>query len=91
MASNLRWTFVFSERAKKEFGKLDSSIQKRVQQLILRIIASDDPKKEAKPLTGTLKHLYRYRVGDYRVICTIHDRTLTICAVSIAHRRESYK
>ncbi len=77
MASNHKWSFVFSDRAKKEFGKLDSSIQKRIQQ--------------AKPLTGAFKHLYRYRVGDYRVICTIHDQTLTICAVSIAHRSESYK
>jgi mRNA interferase RelE/StbE len=44
-----------------------------------------------KPLTGSLKGYWRYRVGDYRIICELRDEELLILVIEIAHRREVYK
>ncbi|EGF75734.1 toxin-antitoxin system, toxin component, RelE family, partial [Cutibacterium acnes HL099PA1] len=44
-----------------------------------------------KPLTGDLSGLWRYRIGDYRLICTLNDNRLTILALSIGHRRDIYR
>ncbi len=51
----------------------------------------DDPRSRGKALTSNLVGLWRYRVGDYRVICDINDRELLILALDIGHRREIYK
>ncbi|MBE3061911.1 MAG: type II toxin-antitoxin system RelE/ParE family toxin, partial [Cutibacterium acnes] len=44
-----------------------------------------------KPLTGDLSGLWRYRIGDYRLICTLNDDRLIILALSIGHRRDIYR
>lgn len=50
----------------------------------------EDPRDAGKALTGNLRTYWRYRVGDYRVICEIRDTELVIVAVEIGHRREVY-
>jgi mRNA interferase RelE/StbE len=44
-----------------------------------------------KPLNGKLGTFWRYRVGDYRLICSIEDEKVTIVVVPIGHRREVYR
>ena len=51
----------------------------------------DDPRSRGKALTGNLAGLWRYRVGDYRVVCDIEDGVLVILVVDVAHRREVYR
>ncbi|MDV0824807.1 type II toxin-antitoxin system RelE family toxin [Klebsiella quasipneumoniae] len=50
----------------------------------------EDPRDAGKALTGNLRTYWRYRVGDYRVICEIRDAELVIVAVEIGHRSEVY-
>ncbi|WP_156422988.1 type II toxin-antitoxin system RelE family toxin [Amygdalobacter nucleatus] len=50
----------------------------------------DDPKLQGKALTGNLAGLWRYRVGDYRLICLIENHTLLILVLDIGHRRDVY-
>ncbi len=56
----------------------------------LRIAALDDPRQSGKPLKGELGEFWRYRVGDYRILCEIRDDELIILAARIGHRREVY-
>ncbi|MFZ2727376.1 MAG: type II toxin-antitoxin system RelE/ParE family toxin [Methylococcaceae bacterium] len=51
----------------------------------------DNPRQMGKALTGNFKGLWRYRIGDYRVICEIIDNELIIVAIEIGHRKDIYK
>lgn len=56
----------------------------------LRIATLDDPRLSGKPLKGELGEFWRYRVGDYRILCEIRDDELVILATTIGHRKEVY-
>jgi mRNA interferase RelE/StbE len=51
----------------------------------------DDPKSLGKPLQANLSGLWRYRVGDYRIVAEIHDALVTILILSIKHRSIVYR
>jgi len=52
--------------------------------------ALDDPRELGKPLKGGLSQLWRYRFGDFRVICELHDDALVVLVIRIGHRRDVY-
>lgn len=81
---------VMSPGAAKEFRKLDKSIQQRVAVLVDKIEASVNPRFSGKSLKGNDKE-WRYRVGDYRLICEIKDSEVIVWIVRIGHRREVYR
>lgn len=83
-------TVAFSDKAEKQFLKLDNTIQKQIKKFILKLEKLEDPRAEGKMLVGNLRDFWRYRVGDYRLICRIHDDALEILVVEIGHRREIY-
>jgi mRNA interferase RelE/StbE len=56
-----------------------------------RVAADDDPRRLGKALKGPLGDLWRYRVGDFRVICEIRDGVLTVLVLQIGNRREVYR
>jgi mRNA interferase RelE/StbE len=87
----LAWTVEFLASAKKSLKKLDRPWQKAILDYLENEIAVlDDPRSRGKALTGEKRGLWRYRVGDYRIICDIEDSRVTILAVAIGHRREVY-
>jgi mRNA interferase RelE/StbE len=87
----MAWVFIFSERAVKEFKEIDPAVQRRIKQKIESILSSEaPPKKHMKALTGTLKSLHSFRVGNYRILCDIKDNELTVLAIAIGHRRHIY-
>ena len=51
----------------------------------------DNPRLQGKALTGKYSGLWRYRVGDYRLICNIEDNTVTILVLALGHRKDVYK
>jgi mRNA interferase RelE/StbE len=55
------------------------------------VLETTDPRKSGKGLRANLSGLWRYRVGDYRVICSIEDHELVVLALQIGHRRDVYK
>jgi len=55
-----------------------------------RIATADDPRRFGKALTGGLAGLWRYRIGDYRVVATFEDKALVVLVLRVAHRREVY-
>ncbi|MFN8788567.1 MAG: type II toxin-antitoxin system RelE family toxin [Neisseriaceae bacterium] len=87
----MRWQIIFETTAAKKFAKLDKKIQQRIGVEIDRIIQSDNPRKFGKALSGNLSGLWRYRVGDYRIVCKIEDSTLIIVVVRVANRKDVYR
>ncbi|HQS84248.1 MAG: hypothetical protein B7Y25_04920 [Alphaproteobacteria bacterium 16-39-46] len=85
------WKVVFTPEAEKDFFKLDPQVQRLIQQYLRKKIATPlTPKRFGKQLAGNLSHFWRFRVGDYRLLCLIKDRELTVFVVHIGHRREVY-
>ncbi len=56
-----------------------------------RVAPSDDPRELGMALKGSLGDLWRYRVGDFRILCDIQDRKVTILVLQIGNRREVYR
>ena len=81
-----------SVRFEKEFKKLDRYTQSMIQSWISKnIMNRDDPRIHGKGLTANRSGQWRYRIGDYRLICLIDDNQFVILALTIGHRREVYK
>lgn len=85
------WVLRFEPGAEKELGKLDASIRGRIIRTLDAIAHLDDPRARGKSLTGNLAGFWRYRIGDYRVICQLVAGELVILVVEVAHRREVYR
>ena len=79
-------------RFDKEFKKLDLYTQKIIKAWIQKnLIGTSNPRAHGKGLVSNLKGLWRYRIGDYRMICEIMDDELVILALNIGHRGNVYK
>ena len=86
------WTIEFVPAAAKELTKLGKPEAARIiTTLETRIAILDDPRKLGSALTGELGGLWRWRIGDYRVVARIDDQRITILVVRVAHRREVYR
>ena len=86
-----RWTVEFDDRARRELRKLDQKIQDDILgYLRQRSASADNPRQFGKPLRLNLAGLWRYRVGDYRIICRFEEDRLVVFGVKVAHRREVY-
>lgn len=88
----MSYSIEVSEGFKKKFRKLDFVTQRIISRWIVKNLENtDNPRRQGKALTGNLKGLWRYRIGDYRLIVDIMDEELVIIAVDIGHRREVYR
>lgn len=89
----MAWKIEFSISAERELGRLDSSIAKRILKVLHeRIAQAHDPRALGEALKGSeLGEFWKYRVGEYRLICNIEDRILRILVLRIGHRREVYR
>ena len=86
------WQLIFESGVKKEFSKLPKDIQSRILDYFEdKILVIQDPLIYASPLSGNMSKLWRFRVGDYRIICKVDKGRLIIVAVAIGHRKEIYK
>ena len=79
-------------RFDKEFKKLDRYTQRMLKSWIKKnLVGCSDPRLHGKGLTANRAGQWRYRIGDYRLICEIKDNELIILALTIGHRREIYE
>ena len=86
----LTWKIEFTASAEKELAKLDKSGAKRIIKF-LRERVSGEPRSSGKVLKGEYSGLWRYRVGDYRLICEICDDKISVLVVRVGHRKEVYR
>ena len=87
----MNYKIVFSEKAKKQLKKLD----KHIAALIIgwlekNIDGSENPRIHGKGLTENRAGEWRYRIGDYRVICEIQDEKVIVLVLDVGHRRYIY-
>ena len=89
---SLAWKIEFTDTAKKQLKYFDRPIANKILKwLDERILSGVNPRLWGKQLKGNeLGDMWRYRVGDYRVLCLIKDNVVTVEVVSIGHRREIY-
>ncbi len=86
------WVYRLDARALKELGRLDRQTQKQIFSYCdKRLSGAIDPRSFGHALTGHYRGLWRYRVGDYRLICEIKDREFVILVIAVGHRREIYR
>lgn len=87
-----KYNVELSERFKKEFRKLDKYTQKIIRSWINKnLVECQNPRQYGKGLTANRKGQWRYRIGDYRLICEIEDENMIILALTIGHGRSIYK
>ena len=88
----MAWTIDYTALALGQLKKLDKPTARRiVDYMDERISEMDNPRSTGKALTGPLGGLWRYRVGDCRVICDIQDGALRVLVVQLGNRREVYR
>ncbi|MDE5580330.1 MAG: type II toxin-antitoxin system RelE/ParE family toxin [Treponemataceae bacterium] len=81
---------VYLAKPRKQLAKLDNSVKKRILDYMDEVANLSDPRSKGKSLVGNLMGFWRYRVGDYRILCRIHDEELEILVVEVGHRKEIY-
>lgn len=88
----MAWTLQISETARRQLKKLDRSTAQTLLRYLNRLIQeTEDPRQRGKGLTANLTGLWRYRVGDYRVICDIQDGELVVLVLQVSHRSQAYR
>ena len=89
----MAWTISYTATARKQLRKLDKPTARRILDFMdERVGGAQNPRDTGKALTGPLLGTFwRYRVGDYRIICDIQDGKLCVLVIEIGHRRDVYK
>lgn len=90
---NLGYRVEFDPDALKDLQKLDRTVQqRRVGFLRTRVASVDDPRSLGEALAGArLGSYWKYRVGDWRIICDIQDGRIVVRVLRLGHRREVYR
>jgi mRNA interferase RelE/StbE len=88
----MAWKIEISPAALKQLNQLDKPVSRRILRFLHeRIGKLDDPRTIGGKLQGTLSEFWKYRVGDYRLICSLEDDRLVVLLLRIGHRREVYR
>ena len=87
----MAWKIEVSAKADKSLRKLDRQVARKIVAALAELAELDDPRSRGKALTGNLAGLWRYRVGDYRLLCLIDDEVLVVLVVDVAHRSKVYR
>lgn len=86
------WKIEYADTAKGQLRKLDKQVARRIVDFMdERIAEMENPRSTGKALTGPLGGFWRYRIGDFRVICDIQDEVLRVLVVQVGSRGEIYR
>lgn len=87
----MAWRIEVDKDVQRAMRKMDRQVARRITSKLREISLLDDPRSTGKALVGNMAGLWRYRVGDYRIVCDIEDAALLVLVVDVAHRREVYR
>ena len=87
------WRIEFHPQAEKELAKLDREVARKIIRFLRERVAQlEDPRSLGEALKGPeLGRFWKYRMGDYRLICDIQDQRVTILVIRTGHRRDVYR
>jgi mRNA interferase RelE/StbE len=86
----LAWTIEYSAKAVKELKKIDKKAASTIIDYLNDIAQQEDPRSKGKALKGDKRQFWRYRVGNYRILCSIENEELVILATHLGHRKDVY-
>ncbi|MGB9409553.1 MAG: type II toxin-antitoxin system RelE/ParE family toxin [Terracidiphilus sp.] len=89
----MAWSIKFDRKAERELAQLDPQVARRISRFLFeRVAPLENPRSIGDALKGTeFGDLWKYRVGDYRIIASIEDKLVRILVVRIGNRREVYR
>lgn len=88
----MAWTVEISDVAERQLRKLDRQVQNQILDwLDDRIERCKNPRHFGEPLKGGKAGFWRYRIGDYRMLCDIQDKHVVVLVLTIGHRRQVYR
>ncbi|MDR1746471.1 MAG: type II toxin-antitoxin system RelE/ParE family toxin [Tannerella sp.] len=88
----MSYSIFYSDKFEKSLDKIDfAHAQQILKYLKKHVDGSENPRAFGKSLVGNYKGLWRYRVGDYRIICDIQDEECIVLALETAHRKDIYR
>lgn len=92
-SDNLAWRIEFDPDAVKDLSRLDRPVQKRLLGFLRsRLAPLEDPRSLGEPLSGArLGAYWKYRVGDWRIICEIEDQRIVVRVLRVGNRRDMYR
>ena len=86
------YTLIYSKTVIKDFKKADKQLQKNIYNQIDKNLQNCiKPREKGKALSYNRIGQWRYRIGNYRLICEIKDKELIILALEFGHRKNIYK
>ncbi|KAF0115767.1 MAG: hypothetical protein FD163_2098 [Hyphomonadaceae bacterium] len=89
--ASAKWLLEFDKKALKQAKQIDKKIMSRIRDYMeTRVKTLENPRELGKQMMCEFSDYWRYRVGDYRIICKIANETITIVVVKIGHRRDVY-
>lgn len=83
------YEFLITKRAKQDLDQLSPAIRRRIRDKLEFFILNDNPLHFAEKLKGRKDGDYRFRVGIYRIVVSVEDKTIYI--IRVQHRREVYR
>lgn len=87
----MAWRVEFTESAGKQLSRLDRKAQADIFRYLEQRIATDEnPRRLGDPLRKELSGLWKYRIGDYRVVCDIQDEKVLVLVLRVGHRSKVY-
>lgn len=89
----MAWAVEFDPDAVKDLKKLDKQVQARIVEFLReRLARLDNPRELGEALAGSkLGNYWKYRVGDWRIICDLQDRRIVVRVLRVGNRREVYR
>lgn len=88
----MAWTIKITRTAEKQITKLHREAQQAIVRFLReRLAGTENPRQWGRPLQGENRGLWRYRVGDYRLICDIEDEQITVMVLQVGHRKGVYR
>lgn len=88
----MAWEIRLSEEARHQVKRLDKTTANRILDFLdHRIAPSERPRQLGIAMQGRYRGYWRYRVGDYRIICDIQDEVVTVLVLTIGHRKNVYE
>jgi mRNA interferase RelE/StbE len=86
----VKWHVFFDPAAEKQFSKLGKTAQRDIEKYIAKHLESEeDPRRFGKPYLS-IKGAWRYRIGDFRLVCQIQSEKVVVLVIKVGHRREVY-
>ena len=89
----MAWTIEYAQSSRKPMERLDPMVRRRIRAFLSeRIALMDDPRLIGDALQGArFAGMWRYRVGDYRILVDIRDDVVTVIVIGIGHRGDVYR